>query len=346
MKYRRLGESDLTVSELCLGTMTWGTQNSESEAHRQIEVALDAGVTVIDTAEMYPTNPVRAETAGRTEAILGAWLGRPGNRDRAVIATKVAGAGQALRGGGPITARVLREALEASLKRLRTEVIDLYQLHVPSRGTWSFRRNWGYDPSTQDRQQVADNMAEVMAELAAQVRAGRIRAFGLSNETAWGVIAWNRAAEAAGGPRVASVQNEYSLLARLYDTDLAEVGHHEQVSLLAFSPIGAGLLSGKYAGGAVPERSRKSLSPELGGRVTPRVGPAVDAYVAIARRHGLDPAQMALAFVLTRPFLGSAIFGATSEAQVKTALGAADLVLESPVLDEIAAAHKAHPMPY
>lgn len=346
MKYRTLGASGLTVSELCLGSMTWGTQNTEAEAHRQIDMALEAGVNFIDTAEMYPTNPTRLETVGRTETIIGNWIARSGKRDRLFLATKVSGAGQPARGGAPITAATVRTCIEDSLRRLQTEVIDLYQLHVPNRGTWAFRQHWDYDPTTQNTVAIAENMAEVMVELAAQVTAGRIRAIGLSNETAWGVIAWNRAAAACGGPRVASVQNEYSLLCRHYDLDLAEVSHHENIGLLAFSPVAGGLLTGKYGAGMIPTPSRRARTPDLGGRVTPRVWGAIEAYLAIARRHGLDPAQLAVAFVLSRPFLGAAIFGATTEAQLATALGAAEVRLGPEVLDEIAAVHRTWPMPY
>jgi aryl-alcohol dehydrogenase-like predicted oxidoreductase len=349
MKYRQLGASDLTVSEICLGTMTWGVQNSEAEGHAQIDLALDRGVTFIDTAEVYPVNPVSKETAGRTEAILGSWIARnPGRRGDFVLATKVAGAGQkAVHDGVPITPRKVRDAIEGSLKRLQTDRIDLYQFHWPNRGHYHFRTNWRYDPSGQDSAETLDNMAAVMAELIGQRQAGKIRHFGLSNETAWGVMAWNRAEEAAGGLKVASVQNEYSLLCRHFDLDLAEVARHERVPLMAYSPLAAGLLTGKYAPGvAPPAGSRMALNGDLGGRATPRVWPAVDAYAAIARRHGLDLAQMALAWTLTRPFLGATIIGATSVAQVELALGAAEVSLTEAVMAEISAAWKANPDPY
>jgi aryl-alcohol dehydrogenase-like predicted oxidoreductase len=226
-------------------------------------------------------------------------------------------------------------------------VIDLYQFHWPNRGHYHFRSNWRYDPSEQDRAATADNMAAVMDELIAQRQAGNIRHFGLSNETAWGVMAWNRAAAAADGLQVVSIQNEYSLMARHFDLDLAEVAHHERVPLLAYSPLAAGLLTGKYAQGVTPPAgSRMALNGDLGGRAAPRAWPAVDAYAAIARRHGLDLVQMALAWTLTRPFLGAAILGATSVAQVERALGAAEVTLSEAVMAEIAAAWKAHPDPY
>jgi aryl-alcohol dehydrogenase-like predicted oxidoreductase len=329
--------------------MTWGSQNTEAEGHAQIDLALDRGVTFIDTAEVYPVNPVSRETAGRTEAIIGSWIAKNrGRRGDFVLATKVAGAGQkAVHDGVPITPQKVRDAIEGSLRRLQTDVIDLYQFHWPNRGHYHFRSNWRYDPSGQDREAVADNMAAVMDELVAQRKAGKIRHFGLSNESAWGVIAWNRAAAAASGLPVVSIQNEYSLVCRHFDLDLAEVAHHERVGLMAYSPLAAGLLTGKYAAGTAPPRgSRMDLNGDLGGRVTPRVWPAVDAHAAIARRHGLDLVQMALAWTLTRPFLGAAIIGATSVAQVDLALGAAEVTLSEAVMAEIAAAWKAHPDPY
>jgi aryl-alcohol dehydrogenase-like predicted oxidoreductase len=349
MKYRTLGTSDLEVSELCLGTMTWGTQNTEAEGHAQIDLALERGVTFLDTAEVYPVNPVSRETAGRTEEIIGTWIAKNRARRRDfVLATKVAGAGQAaVHDGVPITPAKVRAAVEGSLRRLQTDVIDLYQFHWPNRGHYHFRQNWRYDPTKQDRRAVADNMAEVMGELLAQRKAGKIRHFGLSNETAWGVSAWNRAAEAAGGPKVETIQNEYSLLCRHFDLDLAEACHHEQVALLSYSPLAAGLLTGKYAPGVTPQPgTRLALNGDLGGRVTPRVWPAVDAHAAIARRHGLDLVQMSLAWALSRPFMASVILGGTSTDHVALALGAADVTLSPEVMAEIAAAWKANPDPY
>ena len=332
---------------MCLGSMTWGTQTAQGDAHAQIERALARGVDFIDTAEMYPVNPVSAETLGRTEEIIGAWFARSGRRGDVVLATKHSGAGMKhTRDGAPISSRTIPEAIEGSLKRLQTDCIDLYQLHWPNRGSYMFRQNWRYDPSSQNRDETITHMEDVLGAMAREVEKGRIRAFGLSNESAWGTAQWLAAAARTGGPRVASVQNEYSLLCRMFDTDLAELSHNEEVPLLAFSPLAVGLLSGKYQGGAVPDGSRMSLVPELGGRTTGRVFPAVEAYLDIARRHGLDPSQMALAWTLTRPFPCIPIVGATTVEQLDLALGAADLKLSEEVLEEIDAAHKAHPMPY
>lgn len=251
-----------------------------------------------------------------------------------------------VRDGAPISSRTIPEAVEGSLRRLRTDYIDLYQFHWPNRGSYMFRKNWSFDASGQLKLDTRGHMEDAIEALQREVARGTIRAFGLSNESAWGTTKWIETAERMGGPRVASVQNEYSLLCRLYDTDMAEMSLQEDVPLLAFSPLAAGLLSGKYAGGKVPEGSRMSLNGDLGGRKTARALAAVDAYVAIARKHGLDPTQMALAWCKTRPFMGSIIFGATSLEQLEVILGAVDLELSDEVLAEIDAAHRAHPMPY
>lgn len=347
MKRMRLGRTDLEVSELCLGTMTYGTQTSQADAHAQIDTALEAGVDFLDTAEMYPVNPISPAHAGRSEEIVGNWCERTGRRDEIVIATKIVGEGSnACRGGAPISAATIRDAVEGSLRRLKTDRIDLYQLHWPNRGSYMFRKNWTFDPSVQDRAQTLDHMAEVLQALDSLVRAGKIRAIGLSNESAWGTAQWLRLAEENGWPRMATMQNEYSLLCRLYDTDMAELSVHEDITLLAFSPLAAGYLTGKYRDGAIPPASRMSINAKMGGRATPRVGPAVAAYLEIAERHGLDPVTMALAWTRRRPFPTIPIFGATQQAQMAPSLAAADLTLSDQVLDEIAEAHKAHPMPY
>jgi len=347
MNHIRLGQTGLTVSDICLGTMTWGTQNSEAEGHAQMDLALDHGCTFWDTAEMYPVNPVSAATVGRTEEIIGTWLASRKGRDRLVIATKITGEGQqAVRDGAPITGALMRQAVEASLQRLQTDVIDLYQLHWPNRGSYHFRQLWGYDPNPLDRAAVTDHMLDVLRTADDLIRDGKIRHIALSNESVWGTARWLHLAETHGLPRMASVQNEYSLLCRQFDTDWAELSVAENLPLLAFSPLATGLLTGKYAGDVIPEGSRRSLNPTLSGRVTPRVFPAVAAYMGIASRHGLDPAQMAIAFCRQRPFPCIPIIGATSTDQLRTALGAGDLVLPDEVLADIDAAHRDHPMPY
>ncbi|PKP83219.1 MAG: aldo/keto reductase [Alphaproteobacteria bacterium HGW-Alphaproteobacteria-2] len=347
MRRKRLGRDGPEVSILCLGTMTWGTQTGEAEAHRQIDMALDHGVNFIDTAEMYPTNPVRAATLGRTEDILGDWLTRSGRRGEVVIATKVTGSGnKEIHDGAPITPARIEAAVDASLRRLRTDVIDIYQLHWPNRGSYHFRQNWNFDPSGLERSAALAHMDEVLQTLRRLVGAGKIRHFGLSNETAWGMAQWIARAEATGGPRPVSVQNEYSLLCRLFDTDMAELSLAETVPLLAYSPLAAGLLTGKYAGDVIPEGSRRDANPTLNGRTTPRVWEAISAYFAVAAEHRMDPVQMALAFVAERPFTGSVILGASRIEHLERALGAAELDLTEAARTDIAAVHKAHPLPF
>ncbi len=346
MDMKRLGRTDIMVTDFCLGSMTWGTQNTPEEGHAQIERALDAGINFIDTAEMYPVNPVRAETVGLTEQIIGQWIAKSGRRTDFVLASKHSGAGAAVRDGAPISSKTIRETVEGSLKRLQTDYIDLYQFHWPNRGSYMFRKNWHFDPSNQNRAEVIAHMDDCMGALQDEVTRGTIRSFGLSNESAWGLTQWAAAATRTGGPRPVSVQNEYSLLCRLGDTDLAEACHNEDIGLLSFSPLAAGLLTGKYQNGSVPDGSRMSINGDLGGRKTDRVFDAVDAYLAIAQRHGLDPSQMALAWARTRPFMTSVIFGATSMDQLEVALGARDLTLSDDVMADLDTAHKAHPMPY
>lgn len=346
MKSIPLGRTGLTVSEYCLGTMTFGTQTDEDEAHRQMDMARDAGVNFLDAAEMYPVNPVRAETLGLTEEIVGRWLADRRPRGM-VVATKITGKGSAaIPDGAPITPARMRAAVEASLRRLQVECIDLYQLHWPNRGSYHFRQLWGYDPSTQDRAGTIDHMLEILHCAQDLVAAGKIAHFALSNETAWGTAQWLRLAEENGLPRVASIQNEYSLLCRYFDTDLAELSVNEEVPLLGYSPLAAGLLTGKYAGDVTPEGSRRAFNPELGGRITPRVFEAVSGYLGIAARHGLDPVHMALAFTRSRPAPTIPIVGASTAAQLEVVLAAADVTLDGAVLADIDAMHRVHPMPY
>ncbi len=343
-----LGRTGIEVSKLCLGTMTWGSQNTESQAHAQGDMAMDHGLTFWDTAEMYPTNPVRAETIGHSEAIIGAWFAARGGRSRVQIATKVSGAGQlhSRPDGGPITGAVLRQGVEASLRRLQTDYIDLFQLHWPNRGSYAFRQAWDFAPKVTDKAVIEADMLDILRTAAELIAEGKIRAIGLSNESVWGAGLWLNLADVHGLPRMASVQNEYSLLCRQFDTDWCEFSTLEDMPLLAFSPLAVGLLSGKYAGDVTPEGTRRSFTPDLGGRITPHVFPAVAAYLGIAADHGLDPCQMAIAFCLTRPFPCIPIIGATNLEQLATNISAVDLVLQPAVLRDIAAAHRMYPAPY
>lgn len=347
MQMTKLGRTDIEVSKFCLGSMTWGTQNTTAEGHAQIDCALDAGINFVDTAEMYPVNPLSAETQGATETVIGDWFAAGGVRERMALATKHSGNGIGyIRDGEDITAASIPKAIDGSLARLKTDYIDLYQFHWPNRGSYMFRKNWLYNPTAQDRAATIQDMEDCLGALQIEVERGRIRAFGMSNESAWGLTQWANAADRVGGPRVASVQNEYSLMCRLGDTDVAETLHNEDIGMLSFSPLATGLLTGKYQNGAVPDGSRLSLSPELGGRKTPRAFEAVDAYLAVAKKHGIDPVHMAMAFVRDRPFMASAIFGATSMAQLEHIIAGADLVLGDEVMADIDIAHRAHPMPY
>ena len=349
MKMNRLGCTGLAVSELCLGTMTFGTQTDEVESHKQIDMALDGEINFIDTAEMYPVNPVSAETIGNSERIIGNWVAKSGRRADMLIATKHSGEGlKAVRDGAPISAATISSAIEASLERLQTDVIDLYQFHWPNRGSYMFRQNWSYDPSSSavTRAEIVENMEECLDALAHEVDRGTIRAFGLSNESAWGTAQWLAAAERTGGPRVASIQNEYSLVCRMADTDLAELMVHEDVGLLPFSPLGTGLLTGKYQNGAIPKGSRKSISEGLGGRNSERIYPAVDAYLKLAADHGVDPIHMALIWSARRPFVASSIFGATTCTQLEHILSATETTLTDELMSDIDAVHRQHPMPY
>lgn len=342
-----LGRSDIMVSEWCLGTMTYGNQTPPEDAHRQIDMALAAGINFLDTAEMYPVNPIRAETVGLSETIIGDWIAKTGRRADVVIATKVSGDNPGwVRDGHGYDGAVIRQTVDASLRRLRTDVIDLYQMHWPMRGSYMFRQNWTFDPSGQNRAQTMDHMLDVLGALDECVKAGKIRTIGMSNESAWGMTKWIDQAQAAGLPRMVSVQNEYSLLCRLYDTDMAEMAVNEDVTLLSFSPLACGLLTGKYQGGAVPAGSRRSINDALGGRMTPRTLAVTQVYLDLARAHGLDPVHMAMAWQRTRPFAVSAIFGATDAGQLAHILAGRDLVLTADVIAAIDAAHKANPMPY
>jgi aryl-alcohol dehydrogenase-like predicted oxidoreductase len=343
-----LGRTDIMVSALCLGSMTWGTQNTEAEGHAQIDLALDHGINFIDTAEMYPVNPLSKETQGDTERVIGSWIKSSGRREDIVLATKVSGEGlKYVRDGAPISPATIKQALDQSLTSLQTDYVDLYQLHWPNRGSYMFRQNWRYDPTSQNTTETEDHMLETLTYLNDMIREGKIRSIGLSNESCWGTMRWLQMAEKHHLPRMASIQNEYSLLCRLYDLDMAEMTHHEQVGLLSFSPLATGLLTGKYSENSQPPAgSRASITSDLGGRTTQRVWPAVAAYQDIADRFGLDLTAMSLAWCMQRSFMTSTIFGATSLDQMKQSLKAADLILDQQVLTAIDSAHKAHPMPY
>ncbi|MEM6488752.1 MAG: aldo/keto reductase [Pseudomonadota bacterium] len=347
MRRTHLGQTGIEVSAFCLGTMTFGTNTDEPESWRQLDASLDYGIDFLDTAEMYPVNPVKKETVGDTEAIIGRWIAKTGRRADYVIATKCAGENRSfVREGQLVDGRVIRQACEGSLRRLQTDYIDLYQLHWPNRGSYHFRQIWGFDPSKQVRAATLQHMDDVMGALAELVDEGKIRAFGLSNESAWGTAQWLASGERTGGPRIASIQNEYSYLCRMpYDGDMAELGHMEDVVLLAFSPLATGFVTGKYLDGALPAGSRHQIA---GGspRTSPRLDDAVRAYLALARRHEIDPVHMAMAFCVQRPFPCIPIFGATTMAQLDHIAAGRSLRLSDEAMADLAAVHRAHPMPF
>lgn len=350
MDYRPLGRTDIAVSAIGLGVMTFGAQTPKEDAFRQLDLALDAGVTLFDTAENYPA-PVEAATQGRSEEILGEWIAARGVRDRAVIATKVAGPGN---GAGNMDhirgphrrldrANVLA-ACDASLKRLGTDRIDLYQVHWPERPVTTLRRSrFSHIP---DAPELVP-LEETLAALGELVAAGKVRAVGLCNETPWGVMHCLALAERQGLPRIAAIQNGYSLLDRQFEIGLAEVAMREGVGLIGFSPLHSGLLTGKYDPSA-PQKlagSRSSLFAGFEARFKPPVLKAAAAYAALAREHGLQPAHMALAFARTRPFTTSVLMAASSAAQLEGNLAAIDLALPREMVKAIDAIHDAHPNP-
>lgn len=343
MDMRELGRTGISVSRICLGTMTWGQQNTQAEAFEQLDYAQAQGINFLDTAELYPVPP-RGETQGLTETYIGEWFKARGNRDKWIVASKIAGPGRAwIRGGRPMDAKEVHGALDGNLKRLGIDHIDLYQLHWPNRNHYNFDGSWDFDPYGQDREQIRDNLLEVLGALDEEVKAGRIRAIGLSNETSWGLMQYLRLSEIHGLARMASIQNEYNLARRHYDLDLAEVSAFEDVSLLAYSPLGAGLLTGKYLNGEVPAGTRGALGHMW--RQNPYSDKATADYIALAKLHGLDPAVMALAWCLTRPFMTSVIIGATTMDQLRSDIGAAEITLSNAVLEGIDAIHRANPRP-
>ena len=327
MHQRPLGRTGLSVSAICLGTMTWGEQNTEADGFAQMDLAVERGVNFFDTAEMYPIPP-KAGTQGRTETIIGNWFRRTGKRDEIVLATKVVGrtANDWFRGGRPsrlVRADIL-DAVEKSLAKLQTDRIDLYQIHFPERPV-----PWGSNPTrvTEPPATLEDEtpIAETLAVFDELMKAGKIRHFGLSNESAWGVMRYLAESDKGVGPRVASLQNAYNLVNRTFEVNLAEVCRREAVSLLAYSPLAQGYLSGKYDGGALPDGSRKKLFDRLQRYETPGAAEAFVAYAELARSFGMEPALFANAFVTHRPFMTSNIIGATAIGQLRMAFDSADV---------------------
>jgi len=347
MKYRKLGTTDIDVSVICLGSMNWGEQNTEKDAHEQLNYAISQDINFIDTAESYPVPP-NAKSQGRTEKYIGNWLKKRKNRKDLIIASKVASRSETnfyIRGGKTVCLdrKNIRYAIDQSLKRLQTDYIDLYQLHWPDRKT-NFFGERAYEHVREDKPIPLEETLYALKEL---IKEGKIRYIGLSNETAWGAMEFLRLHKQNGLPRVQSIQNPYSLIMREYETALAEISIREKLSLLVYSPLAHGVLTGKYLGGKIPKGSRFDYSH--GRNVQrynpPHAQPAIGAYVNLAKKHGLEPAQMALAFVNSREFVTSNIIGATSMEQLKTDIGSIDIKLSKEVIKEIEKIHLTYPNP-
>ncbi len=347
MQLRQLGNTDIRVSELGLGTMTWGSQNTQDDAFAQMDFAVSSGINFFDTAELYPVPP-SAETYARTEEIIGNWFQSRNQRDKVILATKIAGPSMPwIRDGqGRIDRRNIISALEASLKRLKTDYVDLYQLHWPNRGSYHFGQMWSFDPSGIDPVAETGMFHEALETLHDLIRLGKIRHVGVSNETAWGVMKYLKLADEKRLPRIASIQNEYSLTCRIFEPDLAEIALHEKVGLLAYSPLSTGAISGKYLNGVIPPGSRRSLPQRNMHRANPMTDMAIAAYINVAKNYRLDVCQMALAFVLSRPFVTSALIGATNMEQLRSNISAASLVLPVDVMKDIEAVRRQYPVPY
>ncbi len=343
MEQRRLGRTDIFVSAICLGTMTFGEQNSEAEGHAQMDYAFERGINFFDAAELYPIPP-KKETQGRTERIVGTWFKKSGTRDKIVMATKVVGRTdmdwfRENGAHGRLTREQIQFAVDRSLKNLQTDHIDLYQIHWPDRRVSGFGSNptrW-VDLEPAEDETGIDVTLEVMTDL---VKAGKIRHLGLSNESSWGTMRFLAAAERHGLTRIVSIQNAYNFLNRTFEVNLAEIALREDVGLLGYSALAQGYLTGKYRNGALPAGARKTLFDHLQRYEHPRTLQAVDAYCDLAAAAGLDPAQMALAFAKSRSFMTSVIIGATKMEQLESDIAAGDLVLSADVLEKIDALHQ------
>jgi aryl-alcohol dehydrogenase-like predicted oxidoreductase len=354
MQYSKLGRTGLNVSRVCLGTMTWGQQNTEAEGHEQMDYALDHGVNFFDTAELYSI-PIRAETQGSTEEIIGSWFAKTGHRDKVILASKIAGQGIGwVRDGRPLTGKEIIPAIDRSLERLQTDYIDMYQLHWPNRpfphlGSGNYAGMHDYSEVSGEEQ--TDNLLDILRALDEAVKAGKIRHVGLSDDTPWGMMKYVQLAEKYDLPRMVSTQHEFSLLKRSDDSYVAEVCMLEDISYLPWSPLAAGILSGKYKGGVNPEGSRGYTEEKLGKvsglwRLNEDVHKAVDAYLAVAKKHGLDPCQMALKFVDKQNFVTSTIIGATTMDQLKTDIDAFDIELSDEVMADIDKVYRQYPIPF
>ncbi len=345
MEYRKLGRTGLNISAIGLGTMTWGFQNTQAHGFEQMDYALERGINFFDTAEMYAIPP-SAKTFGTTETIIGNWFASRLQRDKVILATKITGPGLPwIRDGNIIDKKNVLLAVDGSLKRLQTDYIDLYQLHWPNRGSYHFGKVWNFAPKF-DAQAEEENFLDVLHTLQALIQAGKIRYVGLSNETAWGITKWLQLAQQHNLPRIASIQNEYSLLCRHFEPDLSEIALHEDCGLLAWSPLSRGLLSGKYLNGARPEGARLTIETRVEHRVGRQTDAAVKKYVGLAKRYKLDPCQMAIAFVNSKPFVTSTLVGATTMEQLESNIDAASLVISTGLNEKIEKIRRLYPLLY
>ena len=350
MKYVKLGSSDIEVSRCCLGTMTWGKQNTEEEGHAQMDYALTQGVNFWDTAEMYAVPP-SAETYGKTEEIIGTWLAKnPNKRKGIVLASKIVGPGHpwVREGKAKIDSVNIKVAVEDSLKRLQTDYTDLYQLHWPNRPKPHFHtgRAGELDFTKVNTEREEENFLDVLQALDELMKGGKIRAIGLSDDSAWGIAKYTELAKKHNLPRMVSIQNEFSLLCRRDDPHLAETCVRESVAYLPWSPLGGGMISGKYMGGARPAGTRWSIDNRPIFRDTDDAHAAVQAYIDVAKKHGLDVCQMAIKWCDKQNFVTSTIIGATSLAQLKTDIAAFDLEISNDVMDDIQAVYHKYPMTF
>ena len=341
MKYTTLPNTNVKVSKICLGSMTWGNQNTEAEGHTQLDYALNQGVNFIDTAELYPV-PATAEISGRTSKIIGTWLKKTGNRDKVVIGSKIAGPGDYtahIRTTG-FSKSAIKEAIDLELARLQTDYIDLYQLHWPERDTNRFGiRDYKLDTKWND------NFNEILHSLDAEIKAGRIRHIGISNENSWGAMRYLEESKNHNLPRVSTIQNAYSMLTRTFETDLAEVALRENVGLLAYSPMAFGVLSGKYLKGNAADNARLKLFPRFARYSSEKATEATKHYLKIADDNNMSLAQMSLAFVNQQPFLTSTIIGATNLDQLKNNIDSININLTDELLEQINAVHNNLPNP-
>ena len=344
MKYTTIPKTNIKISKICLGTMTWGNQNTESEGHAQLDYALDNGVNFIDTAEMYPV-PASPETQGATSKIIGTWLNKTGNRDKVVLASKIVGRPSDytahIRTSG-LSGDSIEEAINNELKRLQTDYIDLYQIHWPERETNTFStRDYKHNPDDA----WTDNFNEVLHKLEAQIKAGKIRYIGMSNEKAWGAMRFLEESKTHSLPRMKTIQNAYSLINRIYEGDMAEISMRENLGLLAYSPMAFGVLSGKYIKGTAADNARLKLFPRFARYSSEQCTEATKRYLKVAEENNLTLAEMSLAFVNQQPFVTSNIIGATSLEQLKENIGSINITLNNEIINQINEIHAQIPNP-